>query len=123
MIGEKILTTREILIATITTISLFIAVLIFFPLWNVWKKGLEGQAELKKAEFSKQVLIQTAKAEEEAAKYRAAAIKIMGEIAQKYPEYRKQEFIQAFGEALREGSIDQIIYIPTEATIPITEAK
>ncbi len=46
----------------------------------------------------------------------------MGEAAQKYPEYRQQEFIGAFGEALKSGTISQIIYVPTEANIPIMEA-
>ncbi|WP_312307640.1 hypothetical protein [Acinetobacter variabilis] len=45
-----------------------------------------------------------------------------GQAAKDYPEYRKQEFIGAFGEALREGRIQQIIYVPTEANIPIVEA-
>jgi hypothetical protein len=67
-------------------------------------------------------MIETARAEKESALLRAEAIVIMGEAAKKYPEYRQQEFMQAFGEALREGNVSQIIYVPTEANMPILEA-
>jgi len=67
-------------------------------------------------------MIETAKAEKDSAQHRADAIKIMGAAAKKFPEYRQQEFMQAFGEALREGNISQVIYVPTETNIPILEA-
>jgi hypothetical protein len=101
---------------------LITALMLIIPQYNVWQKGLAGEADLKKAEQTKLIMIETAKAEEDSARYRARAIEIMGEAAKKYPEYRQQEFMQAFGEALREGNIDQIIYVPTESNIPVLEA-
>ncbi|MET4693614.1 hypothetical protein [Endozoicomonas lisbonensis] len=92
------------------------------PVWNVWKQGLSGEAALAKAEQTKRITIETARAEVEAAELRAKAIEIMGEAAKNYPEYRLQEFMGAFAEALKEGNIQQIIYVPTEANIPILEA-
>lgn len=83
---------------------------------------MDGQAALAEAEQSKMIQVQVAKAELESAKLRAEAIKLVGQAAKDYPEYRKQEFIGAFGEALRDGRIQQIIYVPTEANIPIVEA-
>ena len=83
---------------------------------------MRGKALLAEAAQTRQILIETAKAEKEAAVERAEAIKIIGDIAKKYPEYRNQEYIMAFGEALKEGRINQIIYVPTEANIPILEA-
>lgn len=77
---------------------------------------------MKRAEQTKQIMIETARAEKEAAVLRAEAIAIIGAAAQDYPEYRTQEFIGAFGDALRDGAIEQIIYVPTEANIPILEA-
>jgi regulator of protease activity HflC (stomatin/prohibitin superfamily) len=68
------------------------------------------------------VQIIQASAEKEAAQLRADAIAIIGKAAQDFPEYRTQEFIGAFAEALKEGKITQIMYVPTEANIPITEA-
>jgi hypothetical protein len=58
----------------------------------------------------------------EAAKLRAEAIQIVGKASQEFPEYRHQEFIGAFAEALKEGNIDQIIYVPTETNVPIVTA-
>jgi regulator of protease activity HflC (stomatin/prohibitin superfamily) len=91
----------------------------FFPTYGVWQAGLSGKAALMRAEQEKQIQIEQAKAELESAKLRAEAIAIVGEASQKYPEYRTQEFIGAFGEAIKSGAIDQIIYVPTEANIPI----
>ncbi|NNP72891.1 hypothetical protein A7P53_09945 [Acinetobacter defluvii] len=104
----------------------FIALILLFmfgwPHYKVWKQGMDGQAALAEAEQSKMIQVQVAKAELESAKLRAEAIKLVGQAAKDYPEYRKQEFIGAFGEALRDGKIQQIIYVPTEANIPIVEA-
>lgn len=94
-----------------------------YPHYKVWSQGMEGQASLKRAEQEKQIQIEQAKAELESAKLRAQAIAEMGQAAKEYPEYRQQEFIGAFAEAVREGKIDQMIYVPTEANIPITEAR
>lgn len=93
------------------------------PTYNVWAAGKAGEATLMRAEQEKQIQIEQAKAELESAKLRAQAIETIGEMAKKYPEYREQEFIAAFGEAIQSGEIDQIIYVPTEANIPITESR
>jgi regulator of protease activity HflC (stomatin/prohibitin superfamily) len=68
------------------------------------------------------VLVTQAQAEKDAAVLRAEAIQIVGQAAKDFPEYRQQEFIGSFADALREGKIQQIIYVPTEANIPIIEA-
>lgn len=104
--------------------------LVHFKLWAVEYTGkareisamYEGKAILAEAQHAKMARIEAAKAEKESAQLTADAISIVGEAAKKYPEYRKQEFMMAFGEALREGNIEQIMYIPTEANLPITEA-
>jgi regulator of protease activity HflC (stomatin/prohibitin superfamily) len=84
---------------------------------------MSGKARLAEASQSRQIQVEQAKAELDASKLRAEAIKIMGKAAKEYPEYRQQEYMAAFGEALREGKMSQIIYIPTEANIPIMEAN
>lgn len=106
-----------------TTIALIVAMMIGLPIYSVWQQGLSGEAALKKAEQTRQILIEQAKAEEQAATFRANAIEIVGAKAQQYPEYRQQEFMAALGEALQNGNISQILYLPTEAAIPITEAN
>ena len=111
-----------IFIAFMCFIILIGLFLVGWPHYKVWKQGMDGQAALVEAEQSKMIQVQVAKAELESAKLRAEAIKLVGQAAKDYPEYRKQEFIGAFGEALRDGRIQQIIYVPTEANIPIVEA-
>lgn len=113
-----------VIIVVVLAIIAIIGLLFFGrPMWNVWRSGLSGEAELMRAEQTKKVMVETARAERDAASLRAEAIKIMGAAAKEFPEYRQQEFIQAFGEALREGNISQIIYVPTEGNIPLTEAQ
>lgn len=92
------------------------------PQYRVWQQGMEGEAKLMRAKQERQILVTQAQAEKDAAQLRADAIAIMGGAAQKFPEYRQQEFMASFGEALREGNISQIVYVPTEANIPIMEA-
>jgi len=86
------------------------------------EKTYNGKAILAEAQNSRMARVEGARAEKEAAQLTADAIKIVGEMAKQYPEYRQQEFYLALGEALQEGNIQQIIYIPTEAGLPITEA-
>lgn len=110
------------------TLIVFCVVVILSLMWliphyTVWSAGMKGQAILAEAEFSKKAQIEQARAEKESALLRAEAIQIVGKASKDFPEYRHQEFIGAFAEALKEGNIDQIIYVPTEANIPIIEAK
>jgi len=93
------------------------------PQYNVYEQRLRGEAALSRAEGQRQILVTQAHAEKEAAQLRAEAIKIVGQAAKDFPEYRQQEFIGAFAEALKDGHVAQIIYVPTEANIPITEAR
>jgi len=93
------------------------------PQYNVWQQGLAGEAQLNRAEQTRKILIEQAKAEKESATFRADAIGILGKAAKEYPEYRLQEFLGAFAEALQNGDIEKIIYVPTEANIPIMEAS
>lgn len=117
MINAKQLVTLIIIIVVLLTVGL-----VTVPIYNVWSKEMAGKAMLAEATHTRQVQVEQARAELEAATMRADAIRIIGEVAQKYPEYRTQEFIGAFAEALKEGKINQIMYVPTEANIPITEA-
>ena len=107
------------------TVSIGIIALIMWglPNYKVWQQGLAGRAALTKSQQTKQIKIEQAKAEEQAASYRARAIKIIGQASKDYPEYRKQEFMGSLGQALEDGNIAQIIYLPTETGLPILEAR
>lgn len=118
---------RGQIVITVLIVLAVLAVLAgaFFglPTWNVWRQGLSGEAALRRATQERQILVQQAQAERDAAELRAEAIGIVGQAAKDFPEYRYQEFLGAFAEALNSGAIDQIIYVPTEANMPITEAR
>ncbi|EFK58609.1 hypothetical protein [Sphingobacterium spiritivorum] len=113
---------QGLVLLAVVAIVVIVGLMFGLPKYSVWQQEMAGKARLAEATQSRQILIEQARAEKEAAVLQAEAIKIMGEAAQKYPEYRKQEFIGAFGEALKAGTISQIIYVPTEANIPLLEA-
>ncbi len=109
------------------------------PKYNVWQKALAGEAQLKQAEWNRQIKIKEAEAEEKSAgllgranitkaeyaakaevaraKGVAEANKIIGSSLKGNNEYLKYLWIQG----LQDGS-SEVIYVPTEATIPILEA-
>ena len=124
---------RDITLLAGLFVVLVLGALLWTPLIGPWVQERRGLADLREAQMNRQIRVEEAEAERQAqvlfaegerdaAKLRAEAIGIMGEAAQRYPEYRQQEFIGAFAEAVRSGRIQQMIYVPTEAGIPITEA-
>ncbi len=101
------------------------------PKYNVWEQGLAGQAELKRAEQNRQIKIQEAKAVEESAGYLkaaevtraegvAAANKIIGQSLHENEDYLLYLWIHNLAEAQKNGA--EVIYVPTEANLPILEA-
>ena len=111
-----------IIVSIVAGLGLIASLMFGLPIYGVWQQGLSGKANLAKAEQTRKILIEQAKAEKESASIRADAIQIIGQAAKDYPEYRLQEFMGAFAEALNSDKIEQIIYVPTEANIPIMEA-
>ena len=112
----------EMILMGLVTILLIIGGVVGVRYYNVWSMEMQGKARLAEATQSRQIQVEQARGEVEAAKMRAEAIAIVGQATKEFPEYRQQEFIGAFAEALKEGNINQIMYVPTEANIPITEA-
>jgi len=117
--GNTNLTITGIIVGSIVGI---IASMFLLPMWSVWQQDMKGRAKLAKASQERQILVEQAKAESEAADYIVTAITKVGQAAKDFPEYRKQVFMQAYAEALNSEAIDQIIYVATEAGIPVTEA-
>lgn len=104
-----------------------LGVLLFgIPTYNVWQKGLNGKAQLAEAEWNRQIAIKEAEAELESAKLKKQSDIIRAEgvaeanliIADSISEeYLKYKFI----EGLNDGNTE-VIYVPTEANLPILEA-
>lgn len=99
------------------------------PIYNVWERGLKGESELKQATWNRQIKVQEAQASEEAAKHLAQvdilraegvakANQIIGSSLKQNEVYLSWLWI----ESLKEGK-NQVIYVPTEAQIPILEAQ
>lgn len=99
------------------------------PRYSVYVKDLEGQAELARATQNRQIKIQEANAEYEAAKALAKAEierahgvaeanKIIGDSLKGNEAYLRYLWIQG----LQQGATPQVVYVPTEAGLPILEA-
>ena len=113
-------------------IVLTVVVLIALPMWGcpryaVWQQEMSGRAELAKAEQNRQIKIEEAKANLEAEKLNAqaeierakgAAEAIAIENGSLTPTY-----IQYLWVRQQNNAAEKVIYIPTEANLPILEAK
>lgn len=97
-----------------------------WPHYNVYSKEMKGKAALAEAEFSKKITIEEAKAELESAQLKKQTEIIRAEgiaeanriIADSItPAYIQYKFV----EGLNDGNTE-VIYVPTEANIPIMEA-
>lgn len=103
----------KVILVVIAIIFCIVTAMLVLPIYGVWQQGLVGEAALKRATQERKIQVEQAQAEKDAASLRAEAIAIVGEAAQKFPEYRLQEFMGAFAEALQNESIDKIIFVPT----------
>ena len=115
-------------IAIVAVVCCIIAVcMVGCPSYNVWQQEMSGKVEFAKAEQNRRIKIEEAKANLEAeklnaqaeierAKGAAEAIRIEnGSITSTYIQYlwvRQQNNIP-----------NKVVYIPTEANLPILEAK
>lgn len=99
-----------------------------YPKWRVWQQSLSGEAELRRQEFAKKIAIEEAKAKLESAallakaeversKGVAEANKIIGDSLKGNDAYLRYLWIQG----LQDGT-SEVIYVPTEAQLPILEA-
>lgn len=113
-------------------IVIFIGGLLWgYPKYRVWSREMNGRAQLAEAEWSKRIAIETAKAKKESATYeaeaeiaRAKGVKESNDIIQQglggSEGYLRYLYIQMLSDVDSKGG--QIIYVPTEAGLPILEA-
>ena len=99
------------------------------PMYNVYEQRLHGEAELARANYSKQVAVQEAHAKMESAKMLAdaevlraegvaKANKIIGDSLTNNEAYLRYLFVNNL-----EHTQNQVIYVPTEANLPILERR
>ncbi len=99
-----------------------------YPQYRIYSQQAKGEAELKEAEWTRRIAIEEAKAKKESAvleaeaeveraKGVAEANKIIGTSLEGNEAYLRYLFINQLGK-----NENDVIYIPTEAGLPILEA-
>ena len=112
-------------------LALVAAIMWIMPIYSVWHQHKAGEAELAKAEYSKQVLVQDAMAKEASAVHLAnaeiaraegvaKANKIIGDSLKDNESYLWYLWITGLEAAEAKGAT--VIYVPTEGQFPIMEA-
>lgn len=114
--------------ALISFVALIILALLFgIPRYKVWQQEMEGKAEFAKAEQNRQIKIEEAKANLEAEKLNAQAeierAKGAAEAIKIENGSLTSTYIQYLWVRQQQNTLDKVVYIPTEANLPILEAK
>jgi regulator of protease activity HflC (stomatin/prohibitin superfamily) len=109
-------------------VALILILMFGMPVYRVWAQEMSGRAEYAKAEQNRKIKIEEAKANLEAEKLNAqaeverakgAAQAIEIENGKLTPTYIQYLWVRQQGS----NNVEKIIYIPTEASMPILEAK
>lgn len=111
-------------------IAVSVSLLVGCPQYSVWQKGLAGKAELKQAEWNRQIAIKEAEAELQSAKLKAKseverargvaeANRIIGDSLKDNDAYLRYLWIQG----VHTDEHKTVVYVPTEAQLPILEAQ
>jgi hypothetical protein len=127
--GGNIAGARLTIIGGVLFIAISSGFIGFGPIYNVWASGKAGEAELAQAEYNRQIIVRQAQAKFDASTLEAqAAVQHAHGVADSNkiiandlggPEgYLRFLYIQM----LSEQTNSQIIYIPTEAGLPILQA-
>ncbi len=98
-------------------------------IYDVWAEGKVGEAELARAESNRKIKTLEARAHEESAKFFASAEiiraegvakanKIIGDSLRDNESYLRYLWVQGLNT-----NQTQVIYVPTEANLPIMEAS
>lgn len=105
----------------VVVIMLFVAGVVGWPYWRVWQQGMSGKAKLREAEWSRQILVEEAQAAKQSEILRAEGVaeanRIVADSLKDRKEYLTYLWLQSLG-----GTQSQVIYVPTEANLPILEA-
>lgn len=122
-------TTVKVTVWSVIGVVALILILMFgMPIYRVWAQEMSGRAEYAKAEQNRKIKIEEAKANLEAEKLNAqaeverakgAAQAIEIENGKLTPTYIQYLWVRQQGN----NNVEKIIYIPTEAGMPILEAK
>lgn len=129
MYGQEAFSWLPVIIIGLITASAVILWLFIGPRYGVWSSKLSGQADLEQAHFEQEIIVAKAKSRLNAAEMNKKAsiieaeavseqIKRIGENLQKHDLYLKWQWIKMMEERPK----NSVIYVPTEAGLPILEA-
>ena len=107
-------------------IAVILGLMFGVPLYNVWQQEMSGRAELAKAEQNRQIKIEEAKANLEAEKLNAQAELERAKGAAEAIRIENGSLTTTYIQYLwvrQQNNIDKVVYIPTEANLPILEAR
>lgn len=116
--------------AAVALLVLIVVSATAIPAWNVWRREMKGKAMLREAEWERQVQVEDARGQREAAILLserdsiqalgpAAANRILGESLS--GESGERYLVYLWLQGLHDGN-SEVIYVPTEANLPIMEA-
>jgi hypothetical protein len=118
----------KVFLTILGVIAVFVIIFAAWPQYRVWQRELSGKAQLKEAEWNRQIAIEEAQAiklsatlladaEVERAKGVAAANEIIGESLEGHCEYL--QYLAILG---LQDSDAKLIYIPHSGGLPLLEA-
>lgn len=124
--------TSAFILGGLLALGLLAGAVFGYPYYNVYSQRMEGEAQLAKAESTRRTKVLEAKAELDSAGLRAdaeirraqgvaEANKIMAESLGGPDGYLRWKYIEMLEASAGKGDRD-VIYIPTEAGLPILEA-
>ncbi len=120
---------RYAMAATVFVLGVLACFFVGCPRYSVYSAQMDGLAKLREADGSRQIAVLEAKAKREAAaelaqaeieraRGVAQANKIIGDSLQGNEDYLRYLWIQSL-----ENGKNEVIYVPTEANLPILEAS
>ncbi|MBP5412517.1 MAG: hypothetical protein J6Y47_04580 [Bacteroidales bacterium] len=120
---------KGIIILFVIAAAVLFGLMFGMPLYNVWQQEMRGKAEFSRAEQNRKIKVEEARAEKESASFRAEAEIIRAEGVAKANEIiggslkdNKDYLTYLWIQALYDES-NSVIYVPTEANLPILEAS
>jgi len=128
MRNSEISEIATLVLGVLTVVAITAALFAGGPVYNVWTQGMNGKAELQKAEYTRKVAVleaqakmdsasKLADAEVERAKGVAEANRIIGDSLKDNPRYLQYLYITGLQEGSEKGN--RTIYVPTEGGMPV----
>jgi regulator of protease activity HflC (stomatin/prohibitin superfamily) len=128
-IKETLFTLISLVLLVLLIIGGFFGIYAGYAKLNLWASSIRGESQLREAEWNRKIIVREAEskkdaaimlaqAEIERAKGVAQANKIIGNSLKGNDDYLRYLWIDSL-----QHTQDKVIYIPTEAGLPILEAN